>query len=136
MTITVLHRLFANYHEGLGKLSPRHLLRVLTLLDICRQRAATAHEIIERSGFSQSSISILLAELRKAGLIEGVEPPKRFGQRFELTANARKQLPDLEDALDKNYLRSPAGTESTRSSGSRDHFEKDRGTGSRSGEWS
>jgi hypothetical protein len=55
MTITDLQRLFANYLEDLGRLSPgHHPLRVLRLLEICRERPATQHEIIEHSGFSQS----------------------------------------------------------------------------------
>ena len=108
MTITVLHRLLANYSDGLGRLAPHHHpLRVLSVLDICRERAASAHEIIERSGFSQSSISILLGELREAGVVEAVGPPKRFGQCFKLTENGQKQLSELE-ALEKTVSAVPA----------------------------
>jgi hypothetical protein len=46
-------------------------------------------------------ISILLADLLKAGAIQAVgsRPPKRFGQRFELTKKGREQLLEMDNAI-------------------------------------
>ena len=105
MNITDLQRILTNSYESLGRLLPdQKPFRVLTVLELCRERAATKQELIERSGFSQSSISILVTKLCAAGAVEIDDPLKRFEQQFKITEKGRSQLLELEDALNKAIL--------------------------------
>lgn len=69
---------------------------------IYSQSATTERQVIERSGLSQATVSRLIKKLRDTGLIEVVEPLKRFGQLYRLTDAGRKQLFALERALDNS----------------------------------
>jgi hypothetical protein len=56
------------------------------------------------SGLCQATVSRLVAGLRKAGIIEVVEPQRRYHKRYGLSADGQKRLAGLEEALNKTPL--------------------------------
>lgn len=101
MTIAEFHQVLSSYYAGLGGLLPNNHnpLCTVAVLNLCRQSPSTEKEVMAACDLNQTTASRVLAKLCKIGMLEVVEPQKRFGRRFGVTVDGRKQLADLEIAF-------------------------------------
>ncbi len=101
MTIAEFHQVLSSYYAGLGGLLPNNHnpLCTLAVLNLCGQSPSTEKEVMAACGLNQTTASRVLVKLCKIRMLEVVGPKKRFGRRFGVTVDGRKQLADLEIAF-------------------------------------